>query len=51
MSIPARTAALERALIQEALERHEGNKAAAARTLDISYKALLYKIRGYGLSS
>jgi two-component system response regulator AtoC len=51
LSIPARTAALERSLIEEALRVHDGNKAAAARALDISYKALLYKIRGYGLGA
>jgi two-component system response regulator AtoC len=49
LSIPQRTAGLERALIEEALRLHEGNKAAAARVLEISYKALLYKIRDYGL--
>jgi two-component system response regulator AtoC len=49
LSIPARTAALERELIERALRQHEGNKAAAARTLEISYKALLYKIRDYGI--
>ncbi len=49
LSIPQRTAALERTLIREALRLHEGNKAAAARALELSYKALLYKIRDYGL--
>jgi len=49
LSIPARTAALERALIQEALRLNDGNKAGAARMLEISYKALLYKVRDYGL--
>ncbi len=51
LSIPARTAALERSLIREALLRHEGNKAAAARSLELSYKALLYKIRDYAIDS
>ncbi len=51
LSIPDRTAELERTLIREALRRCEGNKAAAARALEISYKALLYKIRDYGLES
>lgn len=51
LSIPERTAELERNLIREALRRHEGNKAAAARALDLSYKALLYKIRDYGLDA
>jgi two-component system response regulator AtoC len=49
LSIPRRTAELERRLIEAALAQNEGNKAAAARTLEISYKALLYKIRGYGI--
>lgn len=49
LSIPQRTAALERSLIREALKLHQGNKAAAARSLELSYKALLYKIRDYGL--
>ena len=49
LSIPQRTAALERELIQRAMQRTSGNKAAAARILELSYKALLYKIREYGL--
>jgi DNA-binding NtrC family response regulator len=49
LSIKRRTATLERALIQRALAQTEGNRTQAARLLDISYKALLYKIRGYGL--
>jgi two-component system response regulator AtoC len=49
LSIPAQVAALERRLIERALQLHDGNKAAAARALEISYKTLLYKIREYGL--
>jgi two-component system response regulator AtoC len=49
LSIPAQVAALERRLIAEALSRCDGNKSAAARILEISYKTLLYKIREYGL--
>jgi two-component system response regulator AtoC len=49
LSIPRRTAALERDLIARALGVNEGNRAAAARQLELSYKALLYKIREYGL--
>jgi two-component system response regulator AtoC len=51
LSIPAQTAALERRLIARALEVAQGNKSQAARLLDISYKALLYKIRDYGLDA
>ncbi len=49
LSIKKRVAALERALIVEALERTEGNRTQAARLLEISYKALVYKIRDYGV--
>jgi two-component system response regulator AtoC len=49
LSVPRRTAALERSLIAAALARSGGNKAAAARLLELSYKALLYKIRDHGL--
>ncbi|MFN7146865.1 MAG: sigma-54-dependent transcriptional regulator, partial [Myxococcota bacterium] len=45
LSIPAQVAALERRLIERALAESDGNKAAAARVLEISYKTLLYKIR------
>lgn len=49
LSIKARSAALERSLIQRALARTEGNRSQAAKLLEISYKALVYKIRDYGL--
>jgi DNA-binding NtrC family response regulator len=39
----------EMAAIGKALERTKWNRKAAARILNISYKALLYKIRQYGL--
>ncbi len=51
LNLPRRLAALERELIARALARCEGNKSAAARTLDIAYKTLLYKIREYGLDA
>lgn len=41
---------LERHLIDEALKRAGGSKAAAARLLQISERALWYKIKRYGLS-
>ncbi len=49
LSIPRQTVALERRLIEQALRESNGNKAAAARVLEISYKALLYKVREFGL--
>lgn len=40
---------LEREYIAEALRRTSGNRSHAARLLDISYKAIVYKTRDYGL--
>jgi len=51
LSIPRQTALLERSLILRALAQHGGNKAAASRSLELSYKALLYKIRDYGIEA
>jgi len=49
LSIKRRSASLERDLIQRAMARTGGNRTQAARLLEISYKALAYKIRDYGL--
>jgi len=49
LSIKKRVAALERELIAKALQRTEGNRTQASKLLEISYKALVYKIRDYGL--
>ena len=49
LSVKRHTAALERMLIREALSRTKGNRTRAARLLDLSHRALLYKIREYGL--
>ena len=49
LSVKRRTEDLERALITEALERTRGNRTRAAKLLDLSHRALLYKIREYGL--
>jgi len=49
LSIKRHTERLERELIVRALERTGGNRSAAAPLLDISYKALLYKIKDYGI--
>ncbi len=42
---------LERKVILKALQQHHWNRKQAARTLGISYRALLYKIRDAGLPS
>ncbi len=49
LSVKRRTEDLERRLIRRALERTRGNRTRAARLLDLSHRALLYKIRDYGL--
>lgn len=51
LSIKAHTASLERHLIVLALERTGGNRTQAARLLELSTKALLYKIRDYGVQA
>ena len=43
------TRALERKIILKVLQNHHWNRKQAARTLNISYRALLYKIRDAGL--
>jgi two-component system response regulator AtoC len=49
LSVKKHGALLERRLIQKALERTGGNRTRAAELLDLSSRALLYKIRDYGL--
>ena len=49
LSVKRRTEALERSLIELALRQTGGNRTRAARLLDLSHRALLYKIREYGL--
>ena len=51
LSVKRRVRQLERGLIESALERTAGNRTQAARLLDLSHRALLYKIREYGLGS
>jgi two-component system response regulator AtoC len=51
LSIKRQTAALERGLIRAALERTGGNRTRAAKLLELSHRALLYKIREYGLGN
>jgi two-component system response regulator AtoC len=49
LSIRRATRALEADLIRAALERTGGNRTRAAELLELSYRALLYKIKEYGL--
>ncbi|HUH12403.1 MAG TPA: sigma-54 dependent transcriptional regulator [Longimicrobiales bacterium] len=49
LSVKKHSAALEKRLIKKALERTGGNKTKAADLLELSSRALLYKIRDYGL--
>jgi two-component system response regulator AtoC len=49
LSVKKHGDALERRLIRQALERTGGNKTRAAELLELSSRALLYKIREYGL--
>jgi two-component system response regulator AtoC len=50
LSIKKATRALEIDLIRRALATTRGNRTSAARLLEISHRALLYKIKEYGLS-
>jgi two-component system response regulator AtoC len=49
LSVKKQGAVLERRLIRLALERTGGNKTRASELLELSARALLYKIREYGL--
>ncbi|HEX6964722.1 MAG TPA: sigma-54 dependent transcriptional regulator [Gemmatimonadaceae bacterium] len=49
LSIKRKTDELEQTLIRRALERTQGNRTRAAQLLELSHRALLYKIREYGL--
>ena len=50
LSIKKTTRMLERTLIARSLEATGGNRTQAAKLLEISHRALLYKIKEYGLS-
>lgn len=50
LSIKKATYTIERELIRRALEKTAGNRTRAAELLEISHRALLYKIKEYGLS-
>jgi two-component system response regulator AtoC len=49
LSIKKNAKAMETRLIKEALEKTGGNRLRAARILELSHKALLYKLKDYGL--
>ena len=50
LSIKKATRNLEATLIRRALERTSGNRTNAAKLLEISHRALLYKLKEYGIS-
>ncbi|MFW6051854.1 MAG: sigma-54-dependent transcriptional regulator [Myxococcota bacterium] len=50
LSIKKTSRYIEEQLIKKALERTKGNRTQAAKLLEISHRALLYKIKDYGLS-
>jgi two-component system response regulator AtoC len=49
LSIKKASRIIEETLIRRALEKTSGNRTAAAKILEISHRALLYKIKEYGL--
>ncbi len=49
LSIKKASEAIERELIKKALDRTNNNKTKAAEVLELSHRALLYKIKNYGL--
>jgi two-component system response regulator AtoC len=49
LSIKAGAVQLERELIRRALEQTGGNRTHAAKLLEISHRALLYKLKEYGI--
>jgi two-component system response regulator AtoC len=51
LSIKERTRSLEVELIQKALQKTSGNRTHAAKILEISHRALLYKLKEYGLGA
>jgi two-component system response regulator AtoC len=50
LSIKKTTRFVEETLIRRALEKTNGNRTAAARLLEISHRALLYKIKDYRIA-
>ena len=50
LSVKRATRAVEEELIRRALDQTGGNRTRAAELLDLSYRALLYKIKEYGIT-
>lgn len=50
LSVKRGTRALERMLIEKALKQTKGNRTRASELLEISHRALLYKLKDYGLT-
>jgi two-component system response regulator AtoC len=50
LSIKKTTAAIEEILIRRALQKTRGNRTRAAELLEISHRALLYKIKDYNIA-
>jgi two-component system response regulator AtoC len=50
LSIKKSARVIEETLIRRALEKTSGNRTAAAKLLEISHRALLYKIKDYGVT-
>jgi two-component system NtrC family response regulator len=42
---------VERGMMRQALERSQGNRAAAARLMGLGYKAFLYRLEKHGMGS
>ncbi len=49
LSIKKTARFMEKTLIRQVLEKTRGNRTAAAKILEISHRALLYKIKDYGI--
>jgi len=49
LSVKRANRVIEESLIRRALEKTRGNRTAAAKLLEISHRALLYKIKEYGV--
>ena len=50
LSVKKTAAAIEQILIRRALQKTKGNRTRAAELLEISHRALLYKIKDYKIT-